>query len=74
MFKTIIIIIIIISLGFAAAFSCTSASADQDVRQLLYQAQTLQRIKQGANVERHVETRRPQFTYRDSRRSLSQTG
>jgi hypothetical protein len=70
MFKTIIII----SLGFAAAFSCTSASADQYVRQLLYQAQMLQRIKQGANVGRRVETRRPQFTYRDSRRSFSQTG
>jgi len=65
---------IIISLGFAAAFSCASASADQDVRQLLYQAQTLQRIKQGANVEGRIQSRRPQFTYRDGRRSFSQTG
>ena len=70
MFKTVIIF----SLGFAAAFSCVNASADQDVRQLLYQAQMLQRIKQGANVEGRVETRRPQFSYRDSRRSFSQNG
>ena len=64
--------IAIISLSLAAAFSCSSACAGRDGGQLLYQAQTLQRIKQAASVDNRVETRRPQLAYWDSRRSPAQ--
>jgi hypothetical protein len=61
--------ITLISLSLAAAFACSSACAGRDGGQLLYHAQTLQRIKQAACVESRLEPRRPQLAYSDSRRS-----
>ena len=61
--------IAIVSLSLAAVFSCSSACAGRDGGQLLYQAQTLQRIKQAASVDNRVQTQRPLLAYWDSRRS-----
>jgi hypothetical protein len=66
-------IIAIISICFASAFTCTTASAGRDGAQLLHQVQTLQRIKQAANVDTRTEIPRAQLAYWDSRRSPSQT-
>ncbi len=65
-------LIAIAAVSFAAALSCGTACAGRDGGQILYQAQVLERIKQGANTDVRMPIKRPALAYWDARRSPGQ--
>ena len=62
-------LIAVVSISIAAAASCGTACAGRDGGQIMYQAQVLERIKQGANTEVRAPIKRPTVAYWDARRS-----
>jgi hypothetical protein len=62
-------LIAVVSISIAAAAWCGTACAGRDGGQMMYQAQVLERIKQGANTEVRAPIKRPTVAYWDARRS-----
>jgi hypothetical protein len=62
-------LIAVVSISIAAAASCGTACAGRDGGQIMYQAQVLDRIKQGARPEVRAPIKRPAVAYWDARRS-----